>query len=155
LEKGEAPLGSFSTVDLYGNAVTESVFQGKKLTMIHCWATFCNPCVEEMPTLAELQREYGESFQVIGIVVDAADPNGVVRPEKKAEAISIAESTQGDYFHLLPSGDLYRNYLSGVQAVPETVFLEENGNLIGGRYLGARSKGEWKRIIDAILESLE
>ncbi len=150
---GNKVFGTFSTTDLSGKPATEQIFQDKKLTMVNIWATFCNPCIKEMPELAELHLEYGDSFQVIGIVVDAADRNGAVLPEKKAEAEWIAENTGANYLHLLPSPSLNRAYLNQVQSVPETVFLDEEGNQIGASYLGARSKAEWKEIIDALLES--
>lgn len=153
-EKGESVFGAFTTTDMAGNPVNEQVFRGHKLTMVNIWATFCNPCVKEMPDLAQLQAECGDAFQVIGIVVDAADKNGDVLPDKKTEAASIIEITGADYLHLLPSKSLNKAYLNNVQSVPETIFVDENGNQMGVRYVGARSKAEWKKIIDSLLESL-
>lgn len=154
VEKGENVFGSFTTTDRAGNPVNEQIFSGHKLTMVNIWATFCGPCVKEMPDLAQLQREYGDAFQVIGIVVDAADRNGNVLPDKKAEAESIIETTGADYLHLLPSKSLNKAYLNDVQSVPETIFVDEYGNQIGARYYGAKSKAQWKKIIDILLESL-
>ena len=155
VEKGGSAFGAFSAADMAGNPVTEQIFSNHKLTMVNIWATFCSPCVNEMPDLAQLHAEYGDDFQVVGIVVDAADQNGNVRPDKKAEAASIIELTQADYLHVLPSDSLNKAYLSNVQSVPETIFVDENGNQVGTRYVGAKSKAEWKKIIDTLLESLE
>ena len=152
-EKGECVFGSFAATDIAGNPVNEEVFGGYKLTMVNIWATFCSPCVEEMPELAQLQAQYGNEFQVIGIVVDAADKNGNILPDKKTEAASIIETTGADYLHLLPSNSLNKAYLNEVQSVPVTIFVDEDGNQIGVRYFGAKSKTEWKKIIDALLES--
>jgi len=138
-----------------GNPVNEQIFSDQKLTMINLWATFCSPCVEEMPGLAQLQREYRSDVQIIGIVVDAADKNGSILPDKKTEASNIIEATGADYLHLLPSKSLNKAYLNNVQSVPETIFVDENGNQIGVRYFGAKRKAEWKKIIDALLESVE
>lgn len=153
-EKGERVFGSFSTADMAGNLVNEEIFSGHKLTMVNIWATFCNPCAEEMPDLAQLQAQYGDEFQVIGIVLDAADKNGNILPDKKAEAASIIETTEAYYLHLLPSNSLNKAYLNEVQSVPVTIFVDENGNQIGARYFGAKNKTEWKKIIDTLLESL-
>jgi len=153
-EKGSCVFGAFVTTDLTGEPVNESVFAGHKLTMVNIWATFCNPCIGEMPELAQLRTEYGDGFQVIGIVVDAADRNGNILPERKTEAAAIVEAAGADYLHLLPSRSLNGAYLNGVQSVPETVFVDESGNRIGVSYYGARNKVEWKTIIDAMLESL-
>ena len=43
-----------SMSDLDGNEVDSSIFADYDLTMINIWATFCNPCLSEMPELAEL-----------------------------------------------------------------------------------------------------
>ena len=153
-EVGDDIFGSFTTTDMAGNPVSEQLFSDHKLTMVNIWATFCGPCVEEMPYLADLQNEYGEDLQIIGIVVDAADKNGSILPDKKTEAATIIEETGANYLHLLPSKSLNRAYLNNVQSVPETVFVDENGHQIGERYLGKKSKAEWARIIKALLESV-
>ena len=50
----------FTAIDLNGNKVTEDIFKGKKLTMINIWATFCSPCIGEMPYLETLNKEYAD-----------------------------------------------------------------------------------------------
>lgn len=73
----------FDTVT--GEAVTLSDYDGK-VVLLNAWATWCPPCVAEMPSLDELQRLRGGSdFQVVGISVDRnkemarewADENGI------------------------------------------------------------------------------
>ena len=153
-DKGESVFGVFTTTDMAGNPVNEQVFSEHKLTMVNIWATFCSPCIREMPDLAQLQTEFGDSFQIVGIVVDAGDRNGMILPHKIAEAASIIEATGAKYLHLLPSASLNKAYLSNVQTVPETIFIDENGNQVGEKYYGAKSKSDWKMIIDTLLGSL-
>lgn len=153
-EKGKPVFGSFSTTDLDGNPVDQQVFTAHKLTMVNIWATFCSPCIKEMPDLAQLQAEFSDELQIIGIVADAADKNGNALASKKEEALSIIETTGADYLHLLPSVSLNKAYLNNVNAVPETVFVDENGNQVGTRYIGAKSKAQWRQIIVSLLESL-
>lgn len=153
-EKGECIFGTFTTTDMAKNPINQDVFLGHKLTMVNIWATFCKPCIIEMPDLSQLQAECSGEFLIIGIVADAADRNGNILPEQKAQAASIIESTGADYLHILPSASLNSAYLSKVQAVPETVFVDENGNQIGGSYLGAKSKEEWKTIVEALLKEV-
>ena len=45
---------AFETVDMDGNTVTEEVFTQSKLTMVNVWATYCNPCLSEMPDLLDV-----------------------------------------------------------------------------------------------------
>ena len=151
---GETVFGAFTTTSIDGEPVDYQVFSESKLTMVNIWATFCGPCIEEMPALAQLNNEFGDDFRIIGMVVDVTDMNGNILPNKKAEAEVIIQATGADYLHLLPSKSLNSAYLSNVQAVPETVFVDENGNQVGQRYLGSRSKDEWQKIIEALLESV-
>ncbi len=44
-----------------------------RLVVVNFWATWCPPCVEEMPELDELQREFGaRGLQIVGIGIDSA-----------------------------------------------------------------------------------
>lgn len=155
IEKGDCVFGAFVTTDMAGNPVNEEIFSGYKLTMVNIWATFCGPCINEMPDLAQLQTQYEGDLQVVGIVLDAADRNGNILPDKKAEAASIIEATEADYLHLLPSKSLNNAYLNEIQAVPVTIFLDENGNQVGVHYLGAKSKAQWIEVVNSLLESME
>lgn len=58
--------------DVSGKTVTLSDFQGKTL-IVNFWATWCAPCVEEMPELTALQSEItGKNMQILGIGIDSA-----------------------------------------------------------------------------------
>lgn len=153
-EKGAPVLAAFTATDLAGNSVNESIFAGKKLTMVNIWATFCGPCIAEMPELAELNRSYGEDFQVIGIVIDAGDRNGNPIPQQYADAFAIIGQTGADYRHLLPSPSLNKAYLEKVQAVPETIFVDETGHQVGQSYVGAKSLDSWKAIIAELMTTI-
>lgn len=154
-QTGAAVFSDFAAKDLNGNIVTETVLSKKKLTMINIWATFCGPCIGEMPALASLSEEFESELQVIGIVLDLCDANGNVLPDKKASALSIIDETGANYLHLAPSATLNSAYLNEVMAVPETVFVDEKGNIIGESYMGARSEKEWRSIIETLLENIE
>ena len=66
---------SFSTTDINGAPVDSSIFSEKKLTVVNVWGTFCGPCIEEMPELADWAREMGDDIQLIGIVGDINGEN--------------------------------------------------------------------------------
>ena len=44
----------FEGQDVEGNTFSSDVFAESKITMINVWATYCNPCLSEMPALGEL-----------------------------------------------------------------------------------------------------
>ena len=157
-DKGEqtgAILGAFTAENLERQSVDESLWEGKKLTMVNVWATFCGPCLKEMPDLGALHQEYAqEDFQVVGIVIDVLDEKGQMDESQLEKARKVVEETGANYPHLLPSQDLITAKLSQVSAVPETFFVDEQGNQVGESYLGSMSKKEWAKIIEEKLEEV-
>ena len=145
-----ALMGEFSAAELGGEILDQSILKDKKLTMVNIWATYCGPCIREMPDIAELDREYEQSgFQVIGIIADVSSPE-----DANAEtAHTILNNCGCDYLNLLPDQSL-ASLLNGVSAVPTTVFVDENGNQVGETYIGSRSKSDWADIIDTLLKEI-
>lgn len=140
-------------VDLEGNKVNDKIFEGKKLTMVNIWGTFCSPCIGEMPDLQTISEEYADKgFQIVGIVCD-------VRSAEDTETIDIAKSIVNEtgvkYTNLLPSDSLNAAILNSIMSVPATIFLDEEGKQIGQNYIGSRSLEGWKAIIDSILANME
>lgn len=136
----------FTTIDIYGNEVTEDMIKGYDLVMINIWGTFCPPCIAEMPELGELAGELKEqNILLLGVVIDVYDEAGV------ETAIEIVEDTGADYPHLLVTEDLANIYMSGVSAVPETIFLDSTGTIIGSE-VGSRSKADWEAVIATYMD---
>lgn len=147
----EEPTGKdillFETVDLEGETVDETVFMGKRLTMVNVWATYCAPCISEMPDLGEIAAEYEDKdFQIIGIVSD------VQAGDDAATAKELVSETGASYTHLLLNQDIYMTFLNGVTSVPTTFFMDGEGNRIGETYIGSRDKSEWVEIIEELLQ---
>lgn len=141
----------FEAVDMEGNSVTSDVFADSKLTMVNVWATYCNPCLREMPELGELASEYSAGdFRLIGIISDVLEG---AEQEELDNAAELIEQTEADYTHLLLNRSLYDGLLSDVSALPTTFFVDENGTVLGS-VEGAKDKEVWKEIIDELLEEL-
>jgi len=142
-------LSPFWTIDMYGNEVDQTIFKNSKLTLVNVWATFCPPCLVEMPDLAELSEEYSiNDVQIVGIINDVYSPNQRIFERNLQTAASIIVQTGANYTHLIPSEDLYNLRLKDVQFVPETFFVDNTGKIVGKTVIGAKSKSEWKKIID-------
>jgi len=149
----EPTLKNFKTTDLDGNEITQEIFSNADLTMINIWATYCNPCLGEMPDLGVLAEEYADQgVQIIGILMDVYDQNWNVVQSQVDLAKEIIQETGADYLHLMPSTDLIYAKLRYVQAVPETIFVDKEGNLVGEPHLGARTKNKWSEEIQKRLE---
>lgn len=134
-----------------GGTMSSDVFADSKLTMINVWATFCGPCINEMPDLGEIATTYDVAeFQLIGIVADTMEGDEAMLEEAKA----IIEETGANYPHLLLNEELYVNLVGASDSVPTTYFFNQDGELLG--YLvGAQSKEVWEEIINGLLEEIE
>lgn len=144
--EGSAVQLDFTGTDMDGNTVSSDILSQSKITMINVWATYCRPCLSEMPELGELAAEYdSEEFQLIGIVSD------VLEGEDQTLAESLIQQTGADYTHLLLNESIYYALLTDVTAVPTTFFLDADGAVLD-RVLGAKDKSAWEETINALLE---
>lgn len=150
-----ALLPKFASEDLEGNQVDESILKNAKLTMLNIWATYCGPCLNEMPELGQLAADLkDQGVQIVGLVTDVLKQDGAIDRDQVDFARQVVEETGADYTHILPSQDLINAILWQVSAVPTTVFLDESGNMIGYAYTGSRPYDDWKAIIDETLTLL-
>ena len=146
-EEESAPIFiAFEGTDLEGNAVSQEIFSQSRLTMVNVWATYCNPCLREMPGLGELAAEYdGSEFQIIGIVSD------VWEGEDRALVESLIQETEADYPHLLANDSIGSAILSSVSSLPTTFFFDGDGAYLGG-VVGSKEKSDWEELIHELLE---
>ncbi len=147
-------LGDFYTPLLFGGMADESVLVSYRLTMVNVWATFCSPCIREMPELGELAAEYKEKgVQILGLAADVQKSDGTYDQAQLELAKSIVAQTNANYLHIIPSTDVYP-VLNISEYVPATIFVDEYGNQIGEVYVGARSKEAWSTIIEQMLREV-
>lgn len=138
LEEGEITVvpnafPAFTTQDLNGNTVTNEIFLGKTLTVVNIWGTFCTPCINEMPELAEWAASMPEGVQLIGLVCDLNSPD---QADVLETAQMICEATGVKYTNLIASAD-FAEFLTGIVGVPTTIFVDGNGAIVGDPIVGA------------------
>lgn len=144
---------TFEATTTEGEEMTSDIFAQSKLTMINVWATYCNPCLAEMPDLGEIATEYDVAdFQMIGIISDVMAEGTADEIDYAKELITQTNATT--YPHLLLNESLYVNLVGAVSAVPTTFFVNQEGELLG--YLtGAQAKITWTSLIDDLLAEME
>ena len=159
MEEGTG-LGSFTSVDLDGNEVSEAIFSDKDVTILNVWATFCGPCLAEMPDLAALSEELPDNAQVIGVVIDTptADSEGGAAvdlwggdADNLDLAREICSETGVKYTNILASESVSKAF-EGVVAVPTTFILDKSGNLVCKPIVGADVEGYKKAVEDYLAE---
>ena len=142
-------LGDFSIQDIHGETYTPDMFGDYDLTMINVFATWCSPCISEIPDLQKLSEEMeGQGVNVVGIVLDSVDASGNANEDAIEIAKALAEQTGASYPFLVPDSTLLNSRLAGIQAVPETFFVDKEGKIVGETYTGSRSLEEWKSIVE-------
>lgn len=147
-------LSAFTAQDLQGNGVNQEILKGKKLTMVNVWATFCGPCINEMPDLGALAQEYADKgVQIVGLLSDANASDGSVSASQVELAQEIVDATGANYLHIIPGTDMM-GLLYQITSVPTTFFVDETGKQVGTAYVGAKSKDAWATIIDQMLEEV-
>lgn len=140
---------TFDAQTIDGASVSGDVFSNSRITMVNVWATYCNPCLNEMPGLGELASSYNPGdFQLIGIISDVMEDadEGTL-----THAADLVAETGADYPHLLLSESLYYALLTDVSAVPTTFFVDQDGQILD-TVIGAMEKSAWEEKINALLE---
>ena len=148
-------LSNLQTKDIHGKEFSSKDFANYDLTMVNVFATWCTACIQEIPDLVEVQKEMqAKGVNIIGIVTDTVDDTGENR-EALEKAKLIQEKTKANYSFLMPDKTNFNGRLNGIQALPETFFVDENGQIVGETYSGSHNKKDWTAIIEKELSALK
>jgi len=132
---------SFTLQDLNGKQVSLSDFKGK-VVILDFWATWCPPCVKEIPHFITLYEQYkDQGFAIVGISVD----RGGISLVK-----SFVRKYQVNYPVLMTDGQVDKAY-GGIPSIPTTFVIDSAGN-IRQKYVGYRDKAIFEADIKALLE---
>ncbi|SEB24630.1 TlpA family protein disulfide reductase [Paraburkholderia sartisoli] len=124
-----------------GKPQSLSMFKGHPV-VVNFWASWCGPCVEEMPALAQLHRDYAKKgIQFIGLGVDS---------EKNVK--TFLQKVKVDYPVFVTGfggADLAREFGNNAGGLPYTVVIDAKGNVLSTK-LGEIQPAELKRTLDAL-----
>lgn len=116
-ESLQAP--EFALKDLNGNTITLSSLKGK-VVFLNLWATWCPPCVREIPDFIEIYTEYKDKgLEIIGISVDN---------EGKAKVLKFVEEKKINYPVVMYTTQFIRDYMPG-NAIPVTFIIDSKGKI--------------------------
>ena len=148
-------LSNIVTKDIHGKEFSSKDFANYDLTMVNVFATWCTACIQEIPDLVEVQKEMqAKGVNIIGIVTDTVDDTGE-NQEALEKAKLIQEKTKANYSFLMPDKTNFNGRLNGIQALPETFFVDKNGQIVGETYSGSHNKKDWTAIIEKELSALK
>lgn len=123
------PAPAISFTDLAGNAVALADFKGK-VVLVNLWATWCRPCLREMPSLEALQTRLGSALTVVAISEDRGGAKTVEPFIAKLGLDKVA-------VYLDPRSAATRAF--AVRGLPTSLLIDGEGRLVG-RVEGA---AEW------------
>ena len=133
----------FSLPDVTGTIRNISEWDGK-LIAVNFWATWCLPCLKEIPELVDLQARYGDQgFQVIGIALQRPDELGEFINDHKMNYPVLA----GEAAVILVA-ESYGNLLG---ALPYTAIIDPTGKVVFTK-AGPVTGTEVEEIIKEILQ---
>ncbi|MGE3771861.1 MAG: TlpA disulfide reductase family protein [Gammaproteobacteria bacterium] len=132
-----------SIADLSGTPRRLDEWQGK-LVVLNFWATWCPPCLKEMPAFVRLQRRYGErGLQFIGIALDTR------------EEVARFVQEHGIDFPILAGEEDVAVYMqrlgNTIGALPFTVVVDRDG-AVRHTHQGEWSEADAERIITGLLD---
>ncbi|NOX33710.1 MAG: TlpA family protein disulfide reductase [Deltaproteobacteria bacterium] len=110
----------FSLPDLEGKTVSLSDFRGK-LVLLNIWATWCRPCIDEMPSIEKLYKKFNQDdFQILAVSIDT----------KGKKAVYPFMKLYNLHFKALldKRGAVQKAYQA--TGVPESFIIDKNGIII-------------------------
>ncbi|MBQ6904322.1 MAG: TlpA family protein disulfide reductase [Lachnospiraceae bacterium] len=121
----------FTTTDIDGNTLSSSdLFAANKITMLNCWATWCGPCIREIPELEQINKRLREKgCEVIGVMMDGHESAAMT------EGLDILATAGATYRNILPWDSFDTDLF--LQAYPTTYFVNSEGEVIGEAVIGA------------------
>lgn len=120
-ENPPQPAPAISFTDMAGNAVSLTDFKGS-VTLVNLWATWCQPCLKEMPSLIRFQAKEGAALKVIALSEDMGGPD-------KVKAFVDRHDLGKLPIYLDPKNTALRGF--ALRGLPTSILIGKDGKVLG------------------------
>jgi thiol-disulfide isomerase/thioredoxin len=144
-EAGRDTVSYFDLENIAGGRTTLADIKGK-VAVVDLWATWCQPCLDEIPKYNELTRRYqGKNVAIVGIAVESPHDDVVARVKDMAITYTVLVGNQQAIdafgglfgfpttFVLSKDGKIYKSYMGVLPNKHETI-AHDVDNLLGEEY---------------------
>ncbi len=127
-DEAGGPAPDWTLKNLDGQDVSFSQFKGK-VVVVDVWATWCGPCIMEIPGYIALQKKYGKAgLVIVGVSLDRGGPAKVRK--------FVAE--RGMNYTVVMGDDRVAEAFGGFEAIPTTFLISRDGRIVH------RKTGAWE-----------
>jgi thiol-disulfide isomerase/thioredoxin len=131
----------FDLAGFDGSRVRLSRYRGKAV-LLNFWATWCEPCRVEMPSLIRLERKYrARGLQIVGVAIDSGDLRSVAQFVKEI----------GVNYPIALGDDAVAAAYGGVSGLPTSFYIDRDGRIVD-ETIGLIRDGAIERRILGMLE---
>lgn len=120
-------------------------YKGQKAILIDVFATWCPPCIDELPILKEVKEKYKDKFEIVSVLFE--------KDKDKKEILEFINSNKINYPITIGEENFkLAKELGNIQKIPEMFLFSKDGKFIK-KFIGKTSKEELEKYIQIAIEN--
>lgn len=131
--------GKTIIIDLKDNKLVTKDFEGKNV-LLNFWATWCPPCIEEMPMFNKVYEKNKKDFVILGILYEKNKDPKVLEAFMKKHKMKFPVTVSAENFRLAKN-------IGNVSRIPESFLYDKKGNFVK-KYIGVVDEKELSKQLE-------
>ena len=120
-------------------------YKGKKAVLVDVFATWCPPCIEELPILKEMREKYKNDFEIVSVLFEKDKPKQEILDFIKEHGIEYPVTVGDENFKLAKQ-------LGDVKKIPEMFLFTKEGRFVK-KFVGKTSKESLEEYINLAIKN--